>query len=356
MRCCDNREGTELDNAVILAEGVLGTTHGKTANGLIRYSRRFRINAVIDSFLKGSDAGTIVTGKRCGVPVVGSLDEVKPENVDCLIVGAATDGGFLPPAYRPFIRDALERGISVVSGLHEFLGEDREFRGVAARSRAQITDVRKLFRDRRNVFTGRISEVKSTKIAVLGTDSAVGKRTAAIRLNDAVSERGFTSSVVGTGQTSWMQGIPHTIVMDAIVNDFVAGALESATYEAWKDGNPGFLFLEGQGSIMHPAYPGGFEIIGACRPDAIILQHAPKRIDYDGFPGFRIPPLETYVRILELLSGKKVIAISLNTEQMTAGEIEEYIEGAMEKFGIPAFNPLSEALRIPPEIVEAVTQ
>lgn len=345
-----------MDNAVILAEGVLGTTYGKTANGLIRYSSRFRIDSVIDSLHEGEDAGFVVEGRKSGIPVYRSLDELDHGNIDTMIIGAATDGGLLPFHYRPFISDALERGISIVSGLHEFLSEDQEFRSVSLRRNVPITDVRKLFRDRRDLFTGRIMNVEARKIAVLGTDSAVGKRTTAIKLNQMMNLGGNRSAIVGTGQTSWMQGVPHTIVLDAIVNDFVPGALESVTVEAWEDGKPDYLFIEGQGSIMHPAYPGGFEIIGACRPDAIILQHAPRRIYYDGFPGYVIPPLEKYIKIIQLLSDKKVIGISLNTAGMTGEEVEEYCLLAYEKFGIPVFDPLSDAIALSPALIEEIAQ
>lgn len=345
-----------MDNAVILAEGVLGTTYGKTANGLIRYSGRYRIDSVIDSLHAGDDAGHVVSGKSSGIPVCASIDELDYGNISTMIIGAATDGGLLPVNYRPFIADALKKGISIVSGLHEFLSDDPEFREISLRSKASITDVRKLFRDRRDLFTGRIMNVESRKIAVLGTDSAVGKRTTAIRLNEMMARNGNSSAIVGTGQTSWMQGIPHTIVLDAIVNDFVPGALESVTVEAWDDGKPEYLFIEGQGSIMHPAYPGSFEIIGACRPDAVILQHAPRRLYYDGFPGFTIPPLEKYIRIIQLLSDRKIIGISLNTENMTGEEIEEYCLQTYDKFGIPVFDPLSDAIALSPDLIEEAGQ
>ena len=102
------------------------------------------------------------------------------------------------------------------------------------------------------------------------------------------------------------------------------------------------MFLEGQGSILHPAYPGGFEIIGAMRPDAIILQHAPKRKYYDGFPEYPIEPLDKYIKVLELVSNKKVIAISLNTENMEPYEIDNEKVKLERQYGIPVFDPLQE--------------
>lgn len=329
-----------MDNAVILAEGVFSTTYGKTANGLIRFSKRYNVTSVIDSRYSGKDSGMILTGKSNGIPIVSSLREALKIGADTIVVGAATDGGFLPVEYRPFISEAIRSGMRVVSGLHEFVSDDPEFSALAEKSGSEIIDVRKMFRDRKDPFTGKISEVKAYKIAVLGTDSAIGKRTTAIILNNQINSMGRKSVMIGTGQTSWMQGFPYTVVVDSMINDFIPGGLESTTLEAWRKEHPEFMFLEGQGSVLHPAYPGSFEIIGACRPDAIILQHAPARKFFDGFEDFPIPDLSKYIQILELLSDRKVIAISINRENMTDIQVDNEIEKLEKKFGIPVFDPL----------------
>lgn len=329
-----------MEDAVVLAESVFGTTYGKTANGLVRFSRRYNVRYVIDSSHAGEDAGMVLSGKKSGIPIVRALPVDADPRPETLVVGVATDGGVLPPKYRKFIAEALKSGMNVVSGLHEFLSDDREFAKLARQNGCTITDVRKMFRDRKDVFTGRILEVESKKIAVLGTDSAVGKRTTSVFLSENMIRKGINSVMIGTGQTSWMQGFKYTIVLDAIINDFVSGALESVTVEAWNDLHPDYMYLEGQGSVLHPAYPGSFEIIGALHPEAIVLQHSPKRIFYDGFEKFRIPPLEKYIRILELLSDRKVIAIAVNKDDMTDNEMMDYMERTEKQYGIPAFDPL----------------
>ncbi len=330
-----------MDNAVVLAEGVFGTTYGKTANGLVRYTKRFRVVAVIDSTKAGSDAGTVLAGKEKGIPIVSTVEEGIQLGARTLVVGVATDGGYIPDEYRKFISDAIIKGLNIVSGLHEFISDDPEFSALAAKHGSYITDVRKLFRDIKPPYTGQIKEVTALKIAVLGTDSAIGKRTTAVNLNNALKEKGVPTAMVGTGQTAWMQGFKHTVVVDSMINDFIPGGLESMTVEAWREENPKVIFIEGQGSVLHPAYPGSFEIIGACRPEAIILQHAPKRKFFDGFPDIPIPDLQKYIDILELLSGHKVIAISLNREGMTEGEVRNEIKELESRFGIPVFDPLN---------------
>ncbi len=342
MRGCSHRKGKAVDNAVILSEKVFGTTYGKTANGLVRYGTRFVPVSVIDSRLAGRDAGEVLEGRRKGIPIVSSVSESLQYHPNTLVVGIATDGGSLPAEYRSFIRDAIRSGLNIVSGLHEFLSDDIEFSSLAREAGVTITDVRKMYRDLRIPYTGKIAEVKSFKIAVLGTDSAVGKRTTAVFLNRSMNAAGRKSVMIGTGQTAWMQGFPYTVVIDAMINDFIPGNLEDVVYRAWKNEHPEYMFLEGQGSVMHPAYPGSFEIIAACRPDAIILQHSPSRIYYDGFSQFKIEPIEKYIKVLQLLSGKSVIAVALNRENLSEESYSAEMSSLHKRLGIPVFDPLAD--------------
>ena len=93
---------------------------------------------------------------------------------------------------------------------------------------------------------------------------------------------GTSTELIGTGQTAWMQGVRYGIILDSLVNDFVSGEIEHAVWRAWQEVRPAVIILEGQGSLMNPAYPGGFELLAAGRPDVVVLQHAPGRRDYDG--------------------------------------------------------------------------
>lgn len=341
-----------MDNAVILAEGVFGTTYGKTANGLVRFTSRFNIVAVIDSTKKGQDAGMVLSGVNKSIPIISTIEEGIELGAKVLIVGIATDGGYIPEAYRKFIRKAMEESMDIVSGLHEFISEDPEFSTIANSSGSKVTDVRKIFRDFQPPYTGEIREVLSYKVAVLGTDSAIGKRTTAVNITNSLREKGISATMIGTGQTAWMQGFKHTVVVDSMINDFIPGGLEKVTVDAWKEEKPEIMLIEGQGSVLHPAYPGSFEIIGACRPDAIILQHAPRRLFFDGFPEERIPELERFINILELLSRKKVIAISLNSEGMKTDEVKFEIEILSQRFGIPIFDPLNSDGNLIMEVME----
>ena len=335
-----------MNRAIILADRYYGTLDGKTAHGLVRYSRRYEIVGVIDSKLAGFDAHEVLGEAPKGIMIYASLDDaVRATDPDTLIVGVATNGGSLPPEYRPIVKRAIEKYcLNIVSGLHEFLSDDPEFSKLAETHHVRILDVRKLFKDRKDFFTGVIEKVDSFKVAVLGTDSAIGKRTTAILLTEALRKHGLKSVFIGTGQTSWMQGARYCVIIDAIVNDFVSGGIEAEIWKAYKEERPDVIVIEGQGSITHPAFPGGFEIIAAGRPDGIVLQHAPGRVHIDGFPNYPMPDLDRTIKIIELLSQKKVIGITINHENLTREQIENYVVMYEEKYKVPVCDPLVHGL------------
>ena len=302
----------------------------------MRYSRRYDVAGLIDSTLAGKDAGEVLDGVRRGIPIYASLEEALHENPNAkwLIIGVATPGGKLPENYRKIVEDAIKNGLGVVNGLHEFLSDDPYFKHLARRYGVEIIDVRKIFYEMRIPFTGKIAEVKAIKVAVLGTDAAIGKRTVAIMLHEAFKELGLRSEFIAMGQTGWMQGFRYAIVTDSIIDDFVPGAIEDVFYRAWMEERPDVIVTHGEGSLLHPAFPGGFDLIAAARPDFIVLQHAPARKTYDDFPEFSIPPLETYIQLVELLSGKKPVAITINSSGLTDGEALEWARKIEAETGI----------------------
>ena len=192
------------------------------------------------------------------------------------------------------------------------------------------------------MFSGRIADVACPRIAVLGTDCAIGKRTTAWIIVHGVRKAGLKAEMVGTGQTAWMQGAKYSMIMDSCINDFVSGEIEHAVYEAWKNESPDLIVIEGQGSLMNPAYPGGFEILAAGRPDVIVLQHAPARREYDGFPGYPIHPLTRQIQTLELLSGRPVVAVTINHEGLDPDLVPVVCDTLERTVGLPAFDVLRD--------------
>jgi uncharacterized NAD-dependent epimerase/dehydratase family protein len=337
--------------AIVYCEGAFATTNGKTAHGLVRRCLRYRILSVIDSSSSGQDAGEALGGKRAGIPILSGIEPaveaarragVEPTH---LVVGLAPEGGRLDAKTRQAILSGIRLGLSVDCGLHDYLSEDYEIAALAEEHRVTIRDVRKPPETRElHFFSGKIEEVESLKVAVLGTDSAVGKRTTAWMLVDALREEGLSAELVGTGQTAWLQGGRHTIVMDALPNDFVSGEIEHAVWEAWNDGRPDAIVIEGQGSLLNPAYPGGYEIIAAARPDVLVLQHAPAREHYDGFPQHPMHPLSVQIEALELISDRKVAAIVLNTQGLEVDELPTAIARIEASAGRPVIAPMRDGV------------
>ena len=334
-------------NALIYAEGAFNTPNGKTAHGLVRFTERYQVLGVLDSRYAGADAGQVLDGRPNGIPVYrdleSALESLGEGAVGYFVIGLAPDGGRLPESARKAIGQALRHGMNVDSGLHDFLYKDPGLVRLAQQNGCTLRDIRRTpERETLHFFSGKIEKVRSLKVAVLGTDSAVGKRTTAWLLVHGFRDIGLKAEMVGTGQTAWLQGAKYSMVMDSCINDFVSGEIEHAVYEAWENEHPDLIVIEGQGSLMNPAYPGGFEILAAGRPDYVILQHAPRRMEYDGFPGYPIHPLSTQIQAIEMISGKKVIAITVNHEGMEADQIIPACRAIEEETGLPAFDVLAQ--------------
>ncbi|HUV25294.1 MAG TPA: DUF1611 domain-containing protein [Methanomassiliicoccales archaeon] len=331
-----------MQEAIILCEGKLGEPTGKTARGLVRYSRKYRIAGVIDSTRAGSDAGEVVDGMRRDIPVFASLEEAigSLESIpEVLIVGVATIGGRLPLEFREPIKNALRGGMDVVAGLHEFLSEDPEFSAIASNNGSAILDIRREPPlEKMHGFRNLASMIDAVRIPILGTDSACGKRTTAIELTESLNNTGVKTVFVATGQTGLLQGVKYGVPLDSIQGDYMVGELENAIYQAYIDEEPDVIVIEGQGSFTHPAYVCGTRaIISASKPSAIILQHAPGRNyrNYNSSLKIPLPHLEEEISLLESFTKVQVIALGISHEGLKSDEIEGVRSSLEQQFGIP---------------------
>jgi uncharacterized NAD-dependent epimerase/dehydratase family protein len=139
-----------------------------------------------------------------------------------------------------------------------------------------------------------------------------------------------------------MQGARYGVVMDSLINDFVSGEIEHMIWTIWSETRPDVIVLEGQGSMLNPGYPGGFELLAAGRPQAIILQHAPRRREYDGFPGHPLHPLDRQIQAIELISERPVVAIALNHEGIPPDEVPRACAALARETSLPVHDPLLE--------------
>jgi len=343
--------------AVVHCEANFGTDDGKTANGLVRHSERYEILAVIDSEKAGLDAGEVLDGTPNGIPVCADLaDAIATVGSvpDFFILGVAPASGLLSPLERGVVLNAMEQGMNIINGLHEFLNDDPEFTAASEAHKVTIRDVRRP-RQKKNLrmFSGRISSVTCPRIAVLGTDSAIGKRTTATILTRALNDCGINAVLVGTGQTSLIQGARHGAALDAIPAQFCSGEMEAAVVEAFESEHPDVIIIEGQGALSHPAYLSSVYILRGGQPQGVIVQHAPARRRLGDFGGMPMPTLESEIDLIEEFVDTKAIGITINHENMTDAEVSEAIERYESELGIPATDALT---RSPDRLVEMVVR
>lgn len=335
--------------AIVLTNGWLNNIHGKTAHGLLRGSKRFQILGIIDPKYAGKDAGEVLDGKPLGIKVFKNIEEFlkkqSPKPKYC-IVGVAVHGGRLPDSLRVEIIQAMRNGISVVSGLHSFLIDDPEFRQIAADSKLELIDVRKPRpTSYLNFWTGKIYSVKTPRIAMLGTDCAIGKRTTGQFLVEECRRNGIRTEMIYTGQTGWMQGHKHGFIFDATVNDFISGEIERVITECEKESSPDLILIEGQSSLRNPTGPCGSDILLCGDVKGVILQHAPSRKYFDGMESFNglIPPVEEEIQLIRMY-GAKTLAVTLSEEKSDNDEITTYQTELTQKLSIPVVRPLKEGV------------
>jgi uncharacterized NAD-dependent epimerase/dehydratase family protein len=337
-----------MENAIIITGGYLDTISAKTAHGLIRGTDRFTIVGVIDHKYPGKDAGEILDGKKRHLPIFGTLKDFisSGQQAKYCIVGVATKGGVIPDSLRAMLREALENGYNLVNGLHEYVSDIPELAELAKQKGLEIIDVRKPKKIKDlHFWSGKIKEVKCPKIAVLGTDCAMGKRTTTRFLVEAMRKAGYKAEMVYTGQTGWMQGARYGFVFDSTLNDFISGEMEHAVVTCYHEAKPDIIFIEGQSSLRNPSGPAGSEWIVSADATAVVLQHHPPRKQYkdmDFYPAY-IPSPKEEIELIRIY-GAPTVALTLNTAKMKTDDAREYARKHQQELGIPVVLPLEDGV------------
>jgi len=330
--------------AVVYGEGQLGKLDGKVTNGLVRHSEKYEIVGVIDSTKVGLDAGQFLDGEDNGIPVFRDLADAA-EQLDYVsqyfIYGIAPLASYLDDAQRAVVISAMKMGMDIVNGLPGFLTEDEEFIRKALEFDVQVHDIRKPPpRKDLHIFSGAIAQVTTPVVAVFGTDCAVGKRTTAILLVEALREQGLKISFVATGQTGLLQGAKYGVAVDVLSSGFQTGEVEHAVVRAVATDQPDLIVVEGQGALSHPAFTSSTAIIRGARPGAIVLQHPPTRTSRCDYPDIPMPTLVSEIELNEIVSGAEVIAITLNHEGMADDDVDRTVVKYEDQYGLPTADVL----------------
>ena len=320
---------------LILGEGFSHDPHyGKTLRGIVRYGPD-PVVAILDSKRPGE--------MHEGIPIVGTVEDALQYEPTVAVVGVATQGGRFPPAWRELLKASIAAGLDVESGLHEFISEDPELAELARARGVGLRDLRKP-PDGLNVPTGANLEVDATIVLTVGSDCAIGKKTVAVELDLEARRRGLASVFVPTGQT----GIAIAgwgIAVDAVVSDFLAGAAERLVVEGASRGGE-ILFVEGQGSLVHPMYSGvTLGLVHGAAPHLFVLCHSAGATEIEGCPGHPIPPLRQLVELHERIAlparKAKVACVALNTAQIESDDdARSAVAAVAHEAGLPADDPV----------------
>jgi len=325
---------------VILAEGEFGEIGSKTAMGVIRYGRD-AIVAVIDSTRAGRNVREWL-GDRYDIPVVATLAAALPGRPTALLLGTAPAGGKLPAPWRAVVLDAIRAGLDIRSGLHTFLGDDPEFAIAAKVADVSIVDYRRP-PERMEVSSGRLHRPGKKVVLTVGTDCALGKMSVALELRKSAVEAGLPAVFVPTGQTGMMID-GWGVAVDRVISDFINGTCEWLVEQA--EGMGDWIFVEGQGSLDHPAYSAvTLGLIHGCTPQAMVMVHQAGRSHHHGWEDSSqtLKPLPGFIRLHEQVAGlvapSVVACVALNTALLSESESRREIARTTEETGLPTDDP-----------------
>ena len=324
---------------LILADGLFHPEESKTANAVIRYTPE-RVVGVIDASKAGKTSQDVL-GFGGDIPVVASFDEGLALKPNALLIGIAPAGGQLPDSWIQLLSRALENNMEIWNGLHTFVGDVPELAALAKKHGVAIHDLRRPPAKIR-VANGRVRDVDATVILTVGTDCNIGKMTTQLQLLDAVRGHGIRTKFAATGQTGILiEG--SGVGIDAVIADFIAGAAEKLVLDCAKEAD--LVLVEGQGSIIHPSYSGvTYGLIHGSLPHAQVMCAQPSRTAINRCEWVKIPPLVEFIKMSEAatkaLRPAPVIAVALNTYDLSDDEARRVVEQVTSETGLPTTDPV----------------
>lgn len=307
----------------------------KTAHGVIRYGED-EVVAVIDPAHAGRRVREVLSHLDSDAPIVASVPEALAFSPTALLIGTAPKGGALPSDWRAAVVQGIDAKLEIVSGLHEVLSADREFRAAARAAGTTIWDVREP--PAVPLFSGDVYDVPVPVLLTVGNDCAVGKMTVALELTRAAVAAGVKARFVPTGQTGIVIA-GWGISVDRVIADFAAGAAEQLVLYASHEGAE-LIVVEGQGAINHPAYaPVTLALMTGCAPDALLLVCDPSLRRIESFPTPVLPYdrlIALHEALLEAVKPAPIVGIALNTRGLSDEQARAEIASATAQTGLPA--------------------
>jgi uncharacterized NAD-dependent epimerase/dehydratase family protein len=257
------------------------------------------------------------------------------------ILGFANSGGVLDKKWLPYILEAMNNGMDIVSGLHDKLSDFPEIVEKAQQTQQQLLDIR---HPKAEFVTGTGVKRTGKRLLTVGTDCSVGKMYTSLSLEKSMKKLGFDVDFRATGQCGILiagQGI----AIDCVISDFLSGATESLSpnnsAEHWD-------IIEGQGSLSHPAFAGvSLGLLHGSQPDALVICHDLNRSHMRGLPQSQFPSVDATIA-LNLQAAKltnpnvKVVGITVNTSSVSVEEGQRICAQLSEQFSLPCADPLRD--------------
>ena len=270
-----------------------------------------------------------------------SISDAVAAGAKTMLVGVANRGGHINDTWINPMEQALEQGLDIASGLHSLLSDNARLSAAAAKYQRTLFDVR-VPREAYPIATGKKRSGK--RCLPIGTDCSIGKMYTAMAIEKTMRERNMNATFRATGQTGILitgSGIP----LDAVVADFMAGAVEWLTPDNDADH---WDLIEGQGSIFHASYSGvTMALIHGGAPDALVLCHEPTRTHMRGLPDYELPSLEL-LRDTALVLARfvnpacEVVGVSVNTAALNDAEANSVLAEIEQRMQIPTIDPFRQ--------------
>lgn len=268
-----------------------------------------------------------------------SMEEGAARGARTLMIGAANRGGIIPPAWEQSLVDALNCGLDIANGLHPRVSDFGRVRKTAERNRRELHEVR---HPKGPFVIGSGEPRRGRRLLTVGTDCSVGKMYTSLAMADDLVKRGVKVDFRATGQTGLLID-GRGVCIDAVVSDFLAGAVEQLCPENDDDH---WDIVEGQGSLFHPSYAGvTLGLIHGCQPEAIVLCHEPTRRHMRGMPNRAVPDIDRC--IAANLEAARVVSkdvycagIAVNTRFLNDEEAQRCLEQLEARHGLDCVDPV----------------
>jgi len=302
----------------------------KTANGVARWRPEWCVGQLR---LPGCQADV-------GLPEK-SLEEGIAAGARTLIVGVANRGGVFSEQWRQALMEAVRLGYDIASGLHNRLEEIEELRRATEDRGTRLVDVR---HPTTSFPLGNGRKRAGKRLLTVGTDVSCGKMFTALSIEKEMKARGMKADFRATGQTGiFIAG--EGVSIDAVVSDFVAGAVEELSPENEPDH---WDLIEGQGSLFHASYAGvTLGLVHGAQAHRLVLCHQPNRPHMRGLPDYPLPSLSAAISLFEL-TGRltnpecRVVGLSINTSEMSEAEGRDALQAAEDETGLPAVDAFKD--------------